>query len=87
MIRAVGATAGVTLALAAGAAAARRPAADQPSAIRAQAEARRENASWGTLYTYFAGESYGTRDGLAAVAVIKPAARSTRRTSTPRRST
>jgi mannose-6-phosphate isomerase-like protein (cupin superfamily) len=73
MLRTVAVTAAVTLALAAGvAAAARRPAADQPSAIRAQAEARRADADWGTLYTYFDGESYGTRDGLAAVAVIKP---------------
>ena len=73
MLRAVGATVGVTLALATGVAAAtRRPAADQPSAIRAQAEAERQDADWGTLYAYYEGESYGTRDALAAVAVIKP---------------
>ena len=44
----------------------------QPSAIRAEAQAKREDFDWGTLYTYYSGESYGTRDGLAAVAVIKP---------------
>jgi mannose-6-phosphate isomerase-like protein (cupin superfamily) len=44
----------------------------QPSAIRAQQDAKREDFAWGTLYTYYAGESYGTKDGLAAVAVIKP---------------
>ncbi len=81
MTRSFSVTAAVLLALAAGAAGAAtvgaaaawsRGAADQGSAIRAQAEARRENAAWGTLYTYYAGETRGTRDGLAAVAVIRP---------------
>ena len=63
----------VSVSLAAGAAGARaRGAAEQPSAIRAQSEARREDAAWGTLYTYYAGQTRGTRDGLAAVAVIRP---------------
>jgi mannose-6-phosphate isomerase-like protein (cupin superfamily) len=44
----------------------------QPSAIISQQQARRQDFDWGTLYTYYEGESYGTRDGLAAVAVIKP---------------
>jgi mannose-6-phosphate isomerase-like protein (cupin superfamily) len=44
----------------------------QPSAIVSQQQAKRENFDWGTLYTYYAGQSYGTKDGLAAVAVIKP---------------
>ncbi len=44
----------------------------QSSAIRSIEEAQREDFDWGTLYTYFQDESYGTRDGLAAVAVIKP---------------
>ncbi len=57
----------------AGTAAARsRAQADQPSAIRAQSEAQRDHAAWGTLYTYYTGETRGTRDALAAVAVIRP---------------
>jgi mannose-6-phosphate isomerase-like protein (cupin superfamily) len=44
----------------------------QPSAIISRAEAKREDFAWGSLYTYYAGESYGTKDGLTAVAVIKP---------------
>jgi mannose-6-phosphate isomerase-like protein (cupin superfamily) len=44
----------------------------QPSAILSQQEAQRQDFGWGTLYTYYERESYGTRDGLAAVAVIKP---------------
>jgi mannose-6-phosphate isomerase-like protein (cupin superfamily) len=52
--------------------AADQPSADQPSAIRTRDEARREDATWGTLYTYYEGETRGTRDGLAAVAVIRP---------------
>ncbi len=72
MLRIAGTAAALTLALAAGALASSRRAAEQPSAIRSQQEARREDADWGTLYTYFDAESHGTRDGLAAVAVIKP---------------
>ena len=75
MLRAAGTTAVATLAFlagAAGAAAARRAAPEQPSAIRAQAEAKRADSDWGTLYTYYEGESRTTRDALAAVAVIKP---------------
>ncbi|HKE94494.1 MAG TPA: hypothetical protein VKB34_09335, partial [Povalibacter sp.] len=44
----------------------------QHSAIIAQQQAKKQDFDWGTLYTYYEGESYGTRDGLAAVAVIKP---------------
>jgi mannose-6-phosphate isomerase-like protein (cupin superfamily) len=44
---------------------------EQVSAIRAQADAKRQDFDWGSLYTYYEGESYGARDGLAAVAVIK----------------
>ena len=44
----------------------------QPSAILSQQQAKRQDFEWGTLYTYYEGESYGTKDGLAAVAVIKP---------------
>lgn len=42
------------------------------SAIVPQGEAVRQDNEWGTLYTYYAGETFGTRDVLAAVAVIKP---------------
>jgi mannose-6-phosphate isomerase-like protein (cupin superfamily) len=73
MLRAVHGSVGALLSLLAATAAARyRGAADQPSVIRAQADARREDAAWGTLYTYYEGETRGTRDGLAAVAVIRP---------------
>lgn len=44
----------------------------QASAIMAQQDAGQQDFDWGTLYTYYEGESYGTQDGLAAVAVIKP---------------
>ena len=44
----------------------------QTSAIRSIDEAQRQEFDWGTLHTFFQDESYGTRDGLAAVAVIKP---------------
>lgn len=44
----------------------------QPSAILSQQQAKRQDFDWGTLYTYYEGESYGTKDALAAVAVIKP---------------
>ena len=78
MVRALGATAGVVLLLVAGAVAGRhrpapaQPPRVQPSAILSQAEARRQDNDWGTLYTYYDAETYATRDGLAAVAVIKP---------------
>lgn len=70
MLRPIGAAALLLAGFSAGALV--RPAADQPSAIRAQRDAKRENFAWGSLYTYYEGESYATRDGLAAVAVIKP---------------
>lgn len=44
----------------------------QASAIMAQQDAGQQDFDWGTLYTYYEGESYGTQDGLAAVAVINP---------------
>jgi mannose-6-phosphate isomerase-like protein (cupin superfamily) len=74
VLRPIGAAAALLAAFAAGALvpARRPPPAEQPSAIRSQQEAKREDFAWGSLYTYYEGESYGTRDGLAAVAVIKP---------------
>lgn len=44
----------------------------QLSAILSEQEAQRQDFDWGTLYTYYQRETSGTRDGLAAVAVIKP---------------
>src|SRR4051812_32736130 len=35
----------------------------QASAITSRQQAKREDFEWGTLYTYYAGESYGTEDG------------------------
>jgi mannose-6-phosphate isomerase-like protein (cupin superfamily) len=61
----------LTLTFTAGAAAGRRVA-EPPSAIVSRDSAQREDASWGTLYTYYEGEGYSTKDLLAAVAVIKP---------------
>ena len=72
MLRPAAVAAALVLALTAAAAATRPPNATPPSAIRAEREAKREDADWGTLYTYYEGESHGTRDALAAVAVIKP---------------
>jgi mannose-6-phosphate isomerase-like protein (cupin superfamily) len=50
-----------------------RPAA-QPisSAVVTAKDAKADNAAWGTFYTYYQGETYGTRDALNGVAVIKP---------------
>ena len=44
----------------------------QSSAIRAQTDATAEQHEWGTFYTYYSGQSYGTTDALAGVAVLKP---------------
>jgi mannose-6-phosphate isomerase-like protein (cupin superfamily) len=44
----------------------------QPSAIVPQSQAKKEEFGWGALYTYFEGDSYGTRAALTAVAAIKP---------------
>lgn len=66
------AVAGLALAFTAGVMVAQNASAPQPSAIVAEDRAQRQDFDWGTLYTYYAGETYGTRDGLAAVAVIKP---------------
>ena len=63
---------GLTLAFGAGAAFGGRTADPAPSAVTTRDAAVREDFEWGTLYTYFQGESYGTQDGLAAVAVINP---------------
>ena len=44
----------------------------QPSAIVAEKDALREDFNWGSLYSYYRTETFGTKDVLAAVAVIKP---------------
>jgi len=63
---------GSVLALTAGVVVSERRGEVRPSAIVSQREAQRQDFDWGTLYTYYQGESFGTKDGLAAVAVIKP---------------
>ena len=42
------------------------------SRVITQKEAASETFDWGTFYTYQQGETYGTKDGLTGVAVIKP---------------
>lgn len=42
------------------------------SAVVSQERAASETFDWGTIYTYYEGETFGTRDVLAAVAVIEP---------------
>jgi mannose-6-phosphate isomerase-like protein (cupin superfamily) len=42
------------------------------SAIVSQSGAKAEKFDWGTLYTYYEGESFTAKNDLAAVAVIKP---------------
>jgi mannose-6-phosphate isomerase-like protein (cupin superfamily) len=44
----------------------------KPSVIVAESAAKRQDFEWGTLFTYDEGENYSAKDGLAAVAVIKP---------------
>jgi mannose-6-phosphate isomerase-like protein (cupin superfamily) len=72
MIRYVAIVLGLVLAFAAGTlfSAQRRDA--MSSAIVSRSEALKQDSEWGTLYSYYEGESFGTKDGLAAVAVIKP---------------
>ncbi len=42
------------------------------SAVVTAKEAKTEAAAWGNFSTYFQGETYGTKDVLTGVAVIKP---------------
>ena len=42
------------------------------SAIWSQSDADRDDADWGTFFAYHAGETFGTVDALAGVAVIQP---------------
>lgn len=42
-----------------------------PSAVVSQDAAQKDDSEWGAFYTYYAGETYGTKDLLNGVAVIK----------------
>jgi mannose-6-phosphate isomerase-like protein (cupin superfamily) len=72
MIRYLAIASGLILAFGAGTlfSAQRRDA--MASAIVPQGQAQKQDFDWGSLYTYYEGESFGTKDGLFAVAVIKP---------------
>lgn len=63
--------AAVPLLLVAAAVAFIRPSADPiATSVVTQADAAAEPADWGTFYTYYTGESYGSSDLLVGVAVI-----------------
>lgn len=72
MFRSIGVPASLVVLLTTGAIASTLRHDVQPSAIVPQRQALREDFAWGTLYTYYKAATYGTSDGLAAVAVIKP---------------
>lgn len=42
------------------------------SAVVSESDAVRDDADWGTLFSYYEGETFGTENALAAVAVINP---------------
>ncbi|MGH7495523.1 MAG: cupin domain-containing protein [bacterium] len=42
------------------------------SKVKTQQEAAREEFDWGSFHTYYQGETYGTKDVMTGVAVIKP---------------
>ena len=42
------------------------------SAVISLNKAQNQKNDWGVFYTYFCGETYGTKDVLTGVAVIKP---------------
>jgi mannose-6-phosphate isomerase-like protein (cupin superfamily) len=71
MRRSIVATTGLLMTLSASVGVANQRGERQPSAIVSQQEAKRADFDWGSLYTYFDSETHGTRDGLAAVAVIR----------------
>jgi mannose-6-phosphate isomerase-like protein (cupin superfamily) len=62
---------GVSLGLAAGIVFSQSTA-PRPSAIVSRSHAKAEQFAWGTMYTYYEGESFSAKADLAAVAVIKP---------------
>ncbi|MEX0820799.1 MAG: cupin domain-containing protein [Rhodothermales bacterium] len=61
---------GVALVFAVGIALGSRMQPPVSSAVVAEAEASRDDFDWGTLFSYFEGETFGTENALAAVAVI-----------------
>ena len=63
---------GLTLTIVASATLAQQFADTLHSRVVTQKEAKLDQFDWGTLQTYYQGETYGTKDGLTAVAVIKP---------------
>jgi len=48
------------------------PSAEPASSVMTQATAATEAFEWGTFYTYFTDETYGMKDLLSGIAVIKP---------------
>ena len=72
MLRRIGVLALSLVALTATAARTAQGQSAKPSSIMSEQEAKRQDFEWGSLYTYAEGESYSSKDGLAAVAVIKP---------------
>jgi mannose-6-phosphate isomerase-like protein (cupin superfamily) len=72
MLRPIGALAVSLVALTATAARTAQGQTAKPSSIMTEQEAKRQDFEWGSLYTYAEGETYSSKDGLAAVAVIKP---------------
>lgn len=72
LLHSLGLIASLILAFTAGAVVSEQRHAAQTSAIVSQQQALQQDFDWGTLYTYYEGESFGTQDGLTAVAVINP---------------
>lgn len=70
--RAVVAVFGLAFAFGAGAIFSRTTAQTFLSNVVTRNTAKLERADWGDFYTYFQGETYGTRDALNGVAEIKP---------------
>lgn len=62
---------GLALAFMVGAMFAGQPVDPIPSSVLSEEEALKEVFEWGTFYTYHQGETYGTKDVLTGVAVIK----------------
>lgn len=42
------------------------------TAVISEQQAKTEHFEWGTLITYFSGETTGTKDALSAIAIINP---------------
>lgn len=70
--RVLGTFFGLALAFTSGVIFSRTPAEVFSSSVVTQQAAKLEKAEWGDFYAYYQGETYGTRDALNGVAVIKP---------------